>query len=79
VRVWTAHKVGISVDAKLRGRGSAEKEPEVDGATQVPQDALHRGEVRLLRVVHVEAHLLDDVGDVWPGEDEVMQGPTRLR
>jgi hypothetical protein len=35
-RVWTAHKVGIGVDAKLRGRGSAEKEPEVDGATQVP-------------------------------------------
>jgi hypothetical protein len=54
-----------------------EKEPEVDGATQVPQDALHRGEVRLPRVVHVEAHLLDGVGDVGPGEDEVLHGPSK--
>jgi hypothetical protein len=29
----------------------------------------------LLRVVHVEAHLLDGVGDVGPGEDEVLKGP----
>ena len=54
-----------------------EKEPEVDGATQVPQDALHRGEVRLPRVVHVKAHLLDGVSDVGPGEDEVLQGPSK--
>jgi hypothetical protein len=67
----------IGVDAKLRGRGSTEKEPEVDGATQVPQDALHRDEVRLPRVVHVKAHLLDGVSDLRPGEDEVLQGPNK--
>jgi hypothetical protein len=65
------------VDAKLHGRVPAEKEPEVDGATQVPQDALHRGEMRLPRVMHVEAHLLDGVGDVRPSEDEVLQGPNK--
>jgi hypothetical protein len=54
-----------------------EKEPEVDGATLVPQDALHRGEVWLPRVVHVEAHLLDGVGDVGPGEYEVLHGPSK--
>jgi hypothetical protein len=41
----------------------------------VPQDPLHRGEVRLSRIVHVEAYLLDDVGDVGPGEDEVLKCP----
>jgi hypothetical protein len=60
---------------KLRGRGPAYKEPEVEGATQVPQDPVHRGEVRLPRVVHVEAHLLDGIGDVGPGEDEVLKCP----
>jgi hypothetical protein len=54
-----------------------EKDPEVKGATQVPQDPLHRDEVRLQRVVHVEADLLDDVGDVWPSEDEVLQCPGK--
>jgi hypothetical protein len=42
---------------------------------QVPQDPLHRGEVRIPRDVHVEAHLLDDVGNVGPGEDEVLKCP----
>jgi hypothetical protein len=27
----------------------------------------------------MEAHLLDGVDDVGPGEDEVLQCPTRLR
>jgi hypothetical protein len=39
------------------------------------QDPLHRGEVRLPRIVHVEAYPLDDVGDVGPGEDEVLKCP----
>ena len=69
-RFGTARPVGIGVDAKLSGRGPSQKKPEVKSATQVPQDPLHRGEVRFLRVVHVEAHLLDGVGDVGPGEDE---------
>ena len=67
-RVGTARPVGIGVDTKLHGRGPVEKDPEVKGATQVPQDPLHRDEVRLQRVVHVEADLLDDVGNVRPRE-----------
>jgi hypothetical protein len=31
--------------------------------------------VRLPRIVHVEAYLLDGVGDVGPGEDEVLKCP----
>jgi hypothetical protein len=65
----------MGVDAKLRGRGPVEKEPEVEGAMQVPQDPLHCGEVRLPRIVHVEAYLLDGVGDVGLGEDEVLKCP----
>jgi hypothetical protein len=74
-RVGTARLVSIGVDAKLCGRGPAQKKLEVKGATQVPHDPLHRGEVRFPRVVHVEAHLLDGVGDVRPGEDEVLKCP----
>jgi hypothetical protein len=31
----------------------------------------------LPRDVHMEAHLLDSVGDVWLGEDEVLQCPGK--
>jgi hypothetical protein len=40
---------------------------------QVPQYALHRGEVRLPRIMRVEAYLLDGVGNVGPGEYEVLK------
>jgi hypothetical protein len=33
--------------------------------------------MRLARVVHVKAHLLDGVGDVRPGEEEVLKGPGK--
>jgi hypothetical protein len=42
--------------------------------SRVPRNPLHRGEMWLPRVVHVEAHLLDGVGDVGPGEEEVLKG-----
>jgi hypothetical protein len=75
--VGAARPVGIGVDAKFRGGGPAKKEPEVKSAPQVPQNPLQRGEMRLSRVVHVKAHLLDGVGDVGPGEEEVLKGPGK--
>jgi hypothetical protein len=33
--------------------------------------------MRLPRVVHVKAHLLDGVGNVGPGEEEVLKGPGK--
>jgi hypothetical protein len=39
------------------------------------QSALHSGEVELPRIMHVEADLLDGIGDVGVGEHQVLEGP----
>jgi hypothetical protein len=50
-------------------------EAEVQGLSQIAQDALHRGVVRLSGIMHMKANLLDDVGDVRAGERQVLEGP----
>jgi hypothetical protein len=50
-----------------RSRGSR-------GGTQYP---LESGKVGLPRSVHMQAHLLDGVGDVWPREGEVLEGASQ--
>jgi hypothetical protein len=47
----------------------------VEGALEVPKDVLRSHEIGLTRVVHVEAHLLDRVGNVGPSEGEVLESP----
>jgi hypothetical protein len=42
-----------------------------------PKDALHGREMGLTRVIHVEAHLLDRVGNVGPDEGEVLESPSQ--
>jgi hypothetical protein len=54
----------------------AKKQAEVEGALEVPKDALHGREMGLTRVMHVEAHLLDRVGNVGPGEGGVLESPS---
>jgi hypothetical protein len=39
----------------------------------VPKDTLCGREMGLTRVVHVEAHLLDRVGNIGSGEGEVLK------
>jgi hypothetical protein len=48
----------------------------VEDALEVPKDAFRDCEMGLTGVVHVEAHLLDRVGNVGPGEDEVLESPN---
>jgi hypothetical protein len=55
----------------------AKKQAMVNGALEVPKDALHGREMGLTRVVHVEAHLLDRVGNVGPSECEVLESPSQ--
>jgi hypothetical protein len=52
-------------------------EAMLEGALEVAEDALHNNEVGLTGVVHVKAHLLDHVGDVEPGEGEVLESPSQ--
>jgi hypothetical protein len=51
------------------------KQTIVKSALEVVEDPLCNHEMGLLRVVHVEAHLLDRIGDVEPGEGEVLESP----
>jgi hypothetical protein len=37
---------------------------------------LHRGEVRLPGIMHMEADLLDGVGNVGAGEQQLLEGPS---
>jgi hypothetical protein len=50
-------------------------EAEVHGASQIVQDALHRGDVRLPRIMHMEVDLLGGIGDVGEDERQVLEGP----
>jgi hypothetical protein len=43
----------------------------------VPKDTLHCREMGLMRVVHVEAQLLNHVGNIGPGEGEILESPSQ--
>jgi hypothetical protein len=51
------------------------KQAMVKGALEVTQDVLGAYEMGLTGIVHVETHQLDHVGDVRPGEGEVLESP----
>jgi hypothetical protein len=72
-RVGTADPVGVGVDHKLQCRRRSKEEAVVEGAAEVVQDLLESGEMGLSWGVHMEVHLLDYVGDVGPGEGEVLE------
>jgi hypothetical protein len=74
--IGTIGLVSISVDDEVRRRGMAKKQAVVEGALEVPKDALRGCEMGLMGVVHVEAHLLDRVGNVGPGEGEVLESSS---
>jgi hypothetical protein len=50
----------------------------VEGALEVLKDVLRGCEMGLMRVVYVEAHLLDHVSNVGPGESEVLESPSQV-
>jgi hypothetical protein len=74
--VGTTGPVSINVDNEVRRRGAAKKQAMVDGALEVPKDALHGREMGLTGVVHVEAHLLDHIGNVGLDKGEVLECPS---
>jgi hypothetical protein len=76
VSVRTTSLVSISVDDDVRCRGATKKQAVVEGALEVPKDAIRGCEMGLMRVVYVKAHLLDRVGNVRPGDGEVLESPS---
>jgi hypothetical protein len=55
------------------------KQAMVEGALEVPKDVLCGREMGLTGVMHVEAHLLDHIGNVRPGEVRYWRTPGSLR
>ena len=46
-------------------------------ASDVAQDTLQCSKVRLTRIVHMQANLLNNVSDIRSGESEVLQGTCK--
>jgi hypothetical protein len=55
------------------------KKAEVNGALEIQYDPLHSGKIRLPWVVHMEAHMLDSVGNVSRVKTRYLRAPARLR
>jgi hypothetical protein len=73
--VGTTHPVSISVDDELKRRSTTKV--VIEGVLEVAKDTLHSSEMRLKRIMQVEAHLLDRLGDVRPSEGEVLESPSQ--
>jgi hypothetical protein len=54
------------------------KQAAVEGALEVSNDVLQGREMGLTEVMHVEAHLLDRVGNIGPGECEVLESSSQV-
>jgi hypothetical protein len=74
--VRATHPICISVERQLRGGRASQEEAKIQGAPWIIQGVSHGGEVGLPRIMHVEANLLDDVGDVRMGERQILEGPS---
>jgi hypothetical protein len=67
------------IDDKL-GRQETSKKAIVKSTSNVLENPLHSSKVWFPQIMHVEAHLLNSIGDVRPSEGEVryQRAPTRL-
>jgi hypothetical protein len=66
--------ISVGVDDQVGGGRPVEKQPVVDGALEVAEEAFESREVGLSGVVHMETDLLHGVGGVRPSEGEVLKG-----
>lgn len=69
--------INVGVDDKLMGGGTSKVEVVVDGATKIPKDPLDRTQVRLTKIMHIKANLVNDICDVRPGEGEVLKSISK--
>jgi hypothetical protein len=46
-------------------------------ATDIAEDTLEGNEMGFPRVMHVKANLLDCIGDIRPGESEILESPRK--
>jgi hypothetical protein len=73
--VRTTRPVSISVDYELKRRSATKV--VIEGVLEVAKDTLRSSEMRLKRIMQVEAHLLNRLGDIRPSEGEVLESPNQ--
>jgi hypothetical protein len=71
--VRTPGPVGVSVDDELGGGREVQVQAVVNSPTQVTEEALESSEMGLSWIMHMEAYLLNCIGDVRPGECEILK------
>jgi hypothetical protein len=49
---------------------------KIQGALKVAKNALHSAQMRLPRVMHVEAHLLDSISNIWTSKSEILKSTS---
>ena len=74
VSIWTACPICVRVHSQLTLQRRPEKKSQVHCASNVAQDTLQGSKVRLTRIMHVQANLLNGISDIRPGEGEILQG-----
>ena len=47
---------------------------EANSATDIAEETLQRNKVRLPGIMHVKTDLLNGIGEIRPGEGEILQG-----
>jgi hypothetical protein len=51
---------------------------EIEGATKVAKNPLNSGEARLPRIMHMKAHVLNTIGDIWRVKVRYSRAPAKL-
>ena len=53
------------------------KQAEANSATDVAEETLQCSQVRLPGIMHVKTYLLNGIGEIRPGEVQVLQGTVK--
>jgi len=72
--VRAAGPISVGVDTELCWGCSGNDQTMAEGALKIAKDPLGSDKVSFPRIMHMKAHLLDGIGNVGPGEGEVLEG-----
>jgi len=68
--------VRYTVVVTCRG-GRSQKQYHVQSTTDVPEYALQSYQMRLPRIMHIEADLLNGIGNIWSGQSQIMESTSK--
>jgi len=77
VSVWTTSPISIVVDDKICRSRWSKHETKVKSASNIAKNPLQGSKVRLPRIVHMKADLLNNIHNVWAGEGQVLKSSSK--